>query len=457
MSSFKHNKLFVFSLMFAGFIGSLSQNMMTAALPAILSSFHTDTAKGQWLTNIFILILGITAAASAYLFSRFLTKKLVLSALGIFMIGCALSLSAQNFYVLLLSRLIQGVGAGVLIPTLQISLLHIFPKENHGQALGITGIIIGFAPAAGITLAGVFIDSFGWRSIFLFLLILGAAIWMFGFCFLQNIGTPLPVSMDYSSLFLYSAGAFFLMIATTFINAFPLPIWILLLLFAAGIVCLFRFAKRQLLLKSPLLELRLFCYTSVKYAAALFLITFTLMMCGTTLFPLYIQTICGRSATFSGLLCLPGSIMIAVVSPAAGRLADRFRPGPVCIAGALLLIIGTLPFIFFSQESHMLLVCFIYTLQCTGIALLLTASLTMGVYRIPLAKRSHSTAILNSFRQVFGSLFASLLITAAAMICAPSDLNLSGIRGAFLIMTAACVILLFGSIRYHSREDPPKS
>lgn len=451
MSSSKNNRKLIFSLMSAGFIGSLSQNMTVSALPAILAFFHTNTVSGQWLTNIFILILGITTATSACLFSRFPTRKLVLTTLSIFIGGCILSLLSQSFSILLLSRIIQGLGSGVLIPLLQISLLHLFPEEKQGQALGITGIIIGFAPAAGITLAGILVDFSGWRSIFWFLLFLASGSFLLGFFSLREIGERHPASFDFLSVFLYSSGIILLMVSITFLKKHTMSPWLLLFLSVLGIFFLFCFTKRQWSMEFPLLKLRLFQYVSVRKGVVLFLLSFTIMMCGTTLFPLYIQTICRYSATFSGLLCLPGSVMIAIASPISGRLIDRFNPEFISVAGSILLTTGTLPFLLFSENSNMILVCITYTLQCTGIAILLTAALCMGVSKIPMADKVHSTAILNSFRQVFGSLLATTVIVFVSVISEPSDLNIRGIHAAFLILTITASTILFYSIYNHCR------
>ena len=162
------DKALFFVLMAAGFIGTLSQNLLTSALPSIIESFSITPAVGQWLTTSYILLIGVMTALSAYMYNRFPTRRLILISIGVFIFGCMISLTAADFRILLVGRFIQAFGAGPTIPLLQIAAVYIYPPECQGEALGLTGIIVGFAPAVGPTLSGILTDLFGWRSIFAF-------------------------------------------------------------------------------------------------------------------------------------------------------------------------------------------------------------------------------------------------------------------------------------------------
>ena len=125
------------------------------------NAFHVSEVTGEWLTTSYILILGIVSALTANLINRLTTRKLFLDVMALFTVGYIISLFAWNFSVLLTSRIIQAVGAGMLMPLAQVVILRSYPREQHGHAFGIIGIAVAFAPAIGPTLAGVLLDWLG--------------------------------------------------------------------------------------------------------------------------------------------------------------------------------------------------------------------------------------------------------------------------------------------------------
>ena len=172
--SVRRRNFILVTLMLGAFIASMGQNMLTSALSSIMVEFQISASLGQLLTTGYIMLLGIISALSAFLIRKYSTKSLFLCCMGMFLLGGILALSAPSFPLLLLGRAIQACGAGVLVPLLQTVAFYLFPKEKHGQAMGIVMLVIGFAPALGPVVSGVFVDLWGWRSIFV--LMIGVAI-----------------------------------------------------------------------------------------------------------------------------------------------------------------------------------------------------------------------------------------------------------------------------------------
>ena len=437
------NKWIIAVLMSAGFIGSLSQNLLTTALPSIMKGLQVDVAIAQWLTTAYILVLGVITAISAYLFYRFPTKKLVQTSLATFLLGCIIAFCAQNFYVLLLARVIQAFGTGVLIPLLQMVALYVFPPEKQGQALGLIGIIVGFAPAIGPTLSGILVDAFGWRSIFLFLIFVSVVVLAVGHFILEEVGVRKVFNIDFLSLTLYSIGFVSFMLAVTFMKGGSILKPEIVGLLNLGIVFLAIFTMRQLKLPQPLLKLSLFKYRSLVFGVILLSISYANMMAGTIFVPLYIQTICGYSAAISGLIMLPGSLLIAVLSPVTGKLIDSFSASRFCFIGMIFLLMGNIPFEFFDSHTSLAIVCVVYIIRSIGLAFLITASVTLGVQNLPLFDQAQGTAIQNSLRQMSGSLFSTTLVVVATIVSFPSTLDVSGLRVSFFLMTIMTFIGLF--------------
>lgn len=431
----KKNKIMIAVFMMAGFIGSLSQNLLASALPTIMKAFSVDLASAQWLTTLYILILGIITAMSAFVFYRFPTKKMSLFSLSVFLIGCIMAFLTHSFPVLLIARAIQAIGAGILIPMLQIVVMYVYPQDKQGQALALTGIIVGFAPAIAPTLAGVLIDHLGWRSIFLFLIIFTIVILILGIFFFEEIGERRQEKMDYLSLVLYGIGFVSIMLAITFMKNGTLLSLTTISLFIIGIIGLTLFTKRQFHISTPLLKLSLVKYSSLVYGTVLLCISFVAMMSASTLVPVFIQSVAHHTATLSGMIMLPGSLIIALLSPLSGKLCDTISSRKVVFMGMIFLLIGNVPFLFFDPSSSVLLIMLSYGIRGIGLALLITACTTLSVEDLSLEDKPYGTAILNSLRQMSGSLFSTLLVIIATLSSATSTIDASGIHSSFFYMT----------------------
>ena len=433
------DKLMILVMMIGGFCGSLRQNMLTSALPAIMADLQVNAFIGQWLTTSYILVLGIITAVSAWLFFQFTVRQLEIGSLMLFFAGCVAAFLAPDFSVLLIARIIQACGAGITIPLLQIVLLYLFPKEMQGRAMALTGIIVGFAPALGPTLAGVLTDTFGWRSIFLFLLALSGSMVAAGFFAIHNVGKRHSSSLDAISLELYAVGftAFMLGIGQLDGQGGLVRFTALLLL---GILALALFCIRQTHRESPLLKIGLLKIRSVSAGTLLLGLSYILMMSGTVLVPLYIQTIGGHSATLSGLILLPGALLIAFLSPLSGKLSDSIGARRVCIIGMVILSLGCLGFVFFSAVTSAWLVTLFYAVRSIGLAFLITSCTTLAVEGVTLEDKPHASAILNSLRQMTGALFTAVLVQISVTASTSSTLDMQGMHVTFCAMTAIAAL-----------------
>ena len=436
------NKIFIFVLMASGFIGSLSQNLLTSALPSILADFGIAAAVGQWLTTSYILVMGVMTALSAYMFYRFPTKKMVLVCVATFLTGCLMSLFAPSFPVLLAGRLIQALGAGPTIPLLQIAVMYIYPPEHQGQALGLTGIIVGFAPAIGPTLSGILCDAFGWRSIFVFLVVFGVIILALGYFSLQDLGERVMMPLDKMSVLLYSLGFTAFMLSVTFMKGGSILNARVIVTMLIGMAGLTVFVRRQNQLEAPLLKISLLRNRSLIFGSVLLGMAYIMNMAGTILVPLFNQTICPYSPTVSGLILLPGSLLIAVLSPSSGKLMDRYGAKIACVTGMLFMLAGNLPFVFMDESAGIIPIVIAYALRCLGMTFLMTPSTALGVQELTLEDKPYGMAILNSMRQMSGALFSTILVVIATVASAAgsSDIDVRGMHAAFITMTALSVL-----------------
>lgn len=455
MEFFKNRRnLVLIILLTAGFMGSLGQSLLTSALPNIMSDFSINATTGQWLTTIYIVILGLVTCVSAFIINRYNTKHVFMGALGLFIIGCVLAFFAPNFNVLLISRIIQATGTGILYPLSQVVILYYFPLEDHGKAFGYMGLVVGAGPAFGPTFSGFIVDFFDWRAIFSILSVLAIILFIIGSVELKNIKEKYPVKMDFLSVIMYGLGFTLIMYGVT--NAVNIGLGNLLSLppIIIGVVFLLIFSYRQLHASIPLLKLELFKCNVFAASTIVVCLSYILMMSGTLLVPLYIQSARGLSAIISGLILLPGSILHALVNPKAGQFQDDYGARTSSLLGFVFIIFGTLPFVFFNMTSNLVLITIVYCFRMVGLSFLITPLQAYGVDPFPRSDYSHGTAILNSLRQITGALGTNILVAIVTFFSLNGNVDCFGINISFLIQVVLMLFALVIILKYIHNNHP---
>lgn len=442
LSTGKRNIILV-TLMAGAFIASIGQNMLTAALSSIMVEFQISASLGQLLTTGYIMLLGIISAVSAFLIRKYATKNLFLCCMGLFLAGGILAFFAPSFPVLLFGRAIQACGAGVLVPLLQTVAFYLFPKEKHGQAMGIVMLVIGFAPALGPVVSGVFVDLWGWRSIFILMIGVAMAAFALGAVNLCDFSDGEKGRMDLFSTVLYGFGFCGFMLGVTSMKEAGIFAMQTLLLLGGGVLFLGLFIYRQLRERHPMMELRLFGNKEFCIAAILIGLTYMASMSGATIVPLYIQTARGESATLSGLVVLPGMLVSILLSPVAGKLFDQFGARRVTLTGLLILFLGNSGFVFCTENSSLLMVTLLYLIRMFGTTLLLTPLSAYSVSTLEKGQIPQSTAIVTSFRQMVASLATSILVVVISVISAPAAVTAQAVQVSFGIQSVVYLAAIF--------------
>ena len=151
---------------------STAQTIVTTGLTGIMADFHVSSTTVQWIYSSFLLVLGVMIPTSAYIARKYKIRNIIITCLIVFLIGSIICYIAPVIDVLIIGRIIQGIGGGILLPITQIVILKVIPKEKWHAYMGLFGFIIGIAPALAPTVGGIIIDSVGWREIFLLFIII---------------------------------------------------------------------------------------------------------------------------------------------------------------------------------------------------------------------------------------------------------------------------------------------
>lgn len=408
----------VLSIMVSGTTAAcISQSMMIGALPAVMHEYAISASYGQLLTTAYIFVLGLISAMTAYLMNRFNSKKLFLASMGCFVTGCAAALLAPNYPCLLAARLLQAGGAGICLPLVQLVALNIYPKSQYGQATSIVGMIIGFAPAIGPSISGFLIDAWGWRSIFWVLGTITLVVMVLTVFLLKDVvrRPDHPGHFDPASALLYSAGFVLVMVAATMLESGGVAGPEFLVPLVLGVTGLAVFARRQLRIPNPLLKLQCFRDRTFAVSTLIVICAHMMFMAPSIMVPLFVQDIQGLSATVSGLTLLPGAIMMGVMNPITGRFLDRRGPRSLIVVGCATVLAGTAAFALIPASSPEWVVTVLYGIRATGIACLMMPLTAWACTTLPSTELAQASAITTSFRQLFGSLSASVFIAVMAL------------------------------------------
>ena len=408
----KYNRsLLVAVLLIGTFCTVLNQTLLATAFPTLMKEFDISASTVQWLTTGFLLINGIMIPISAWLINSFSSKKLYLSAMGTFLIGTIICFIAQNFPVLLAGRLIQAVGVGLSMPLLQNIMLTIFPPEKRGSAMGMAGIVIGLAPALGPTLSGWIIDHYSWRDLFGMVIPIVILVLVLAVFFMKSVIELTHPKIDAISAILSTIGFGSLLYGFSSVGDKGWLSKEVLGFLIVGIIFIFLFSKRQLNIEHPFLELRVFKSKIFTIAAVLAGVTNMAMIGAEMVLPLYIQNIRGESAFHSGLMLLPGALVMGLMMPITGAIFDKHGARKLAITGMFILTSATLPFAFLTSQTSVIVIVVLYAIRMFGISMVMMPVTTSGMNALPAQLISHGTAVNNTFRQVASSIGTAILIS----------------------------------------------
>lgn len=401
----------LFVMILGAFLTTLNQTIMSVATPELMKDFNIAASTAQWLTTGYLLVNGVLIPITAYFMQRFSTRQLFQASMFIFLLGTVIAAIAQDFPTLLTGRMIQAAGAGIVMPLLSMVILTLFVPEKRGAAMGMMGLAIIFAPAIGPTLAGYILEHYKWEVMFYGMIPFAVIVIACGFIFLKNVSERINARFDILSVTFSTIGFGSLLYGFSRAGSLGWSSNEVILTIAIGVVSLAIFSWRQLTSNTPLLDLRAFKYSMFSLTTVIGIAVTMIMYADMMLLPLYLQNARGYTALESGLLLLPGALVMGFLMPVTGKLFDRFGAKWLAIIGLLITIGTTLGFTDLTDSTTYTYLVLMSTARRIGMALLLMPIQTAGLNQLPTRLNPHGTAISNTMRQVAGAIGTSLLIT----------------------------------------------
>ncbi|GFZ77537.1 MFS transporter [Paenibacillus marchantiophytorum] len=398
-------------LMLGAFVSILNQTLINVAIPHIMTDFNVSANVVQWLTTGYMLVNGVMIPITAFLIERYGSRFMFLTAMILFTAGAVICAVAPNFSILMAGRVVQASGAGIIMPLMMTVFLTVFPPEKRGSAMGTMGIAMIFAPAIGPTLSGWIVQTYTWRLLFYIVLPIGLIDIILAFFLMGNVTKMSKVKFDFWGFLFSTVGFGGLLFAFSEAGSAGWLSVKVLGTMLVGIVSLILFVWRELTVKEPMIDLRVFTYNIFTLTTIVSSIINMAMFAAMILLPIYLQNIRGFTPLASGLLLLPGAILMGVMQPIAGMIFDRIGVRLLAIVGLLITTATTWEFSQLTADTTYNHILLLYCLRMFGMSFMMMTIMTEGMNQLPRHLHSHGTAMSNTLRQVAGSLGTALLVT----------------------------------------------
>ena len=399
------------AMLFGMFIAILNQTLLNVALPKINTEFNISASTGQWLMTGFMLVNGILIPISAFLFNKYSYRKLFIIGLALFTLGSLVCAISFNFPIMMSGRVLQAIGAGILMPLGSNVIVTIFPPEKRGVAMGTMGIAMILAPAIGPTLSGYIVQNYDWNVMFygmFFIGIIAIVIGLFWFKLYQSTTNP---KADIPGIIYSTIGFGSLLYGFSEAGNKGWGSTEIVTMFIVGTVFIIFFILRELRMKAPMLSLEVLKYPTYTLTTVINMIVMMSLYGGMILLPLYLQNLRGFSALDSGLLLLPGALVMGALGPVAGKLLDTIGIKPLAIFGIGIMTYATWELSKLNMDTTYLHIMWIYIVRSFGMAFVMMPIMTAGMNALPPRLISHGNAFLNTMRQLAGSIGTAILVT----------------------------------------------
>ena len=406
-------KIMMIVFLVGTFFMILNETLLNIALKELMSVFNVDAPTVQWMATGFMLVMGVLTPLSAVVNQWFTTRRLFLGLVTVFTIGTLTAGLAINFPMLLVGRMIQAAGTGLMIPTVMNAMLLLYNEHERGKIMGQFGLVIMFAPALGPTLSGVIVDYMGWRWLFLIVIPFMMFTFIFAYRYLQNVGEITRPKIDVFSIILSTIGISTIIYSVSSVSSteggFSNPsIFITLIV---GIIMMTLFVFRQLKLDEPLLDLKVFKYHNYTKGVIIFVVVIMTMFASEIVMPMYLQGPMGFSAKIAGLILLPGALLNGFLSPFMGAIFDKIGPRKLVVPGLIVLLCVSIFYSTIHPGISVWVFVVVYIILMISISAVLMPANTNALNAIPKEMYPHGTAVSNMLQPIGGALGIAVFVS----------------------------------------------
>ena len=464
------DRLVIGLLLVSTFVVILNETIMAVAIPRLMHDLAITASAAQWLTTAFLLTMAVVIPITGFLIQRLNTRPVFLLAMATFSAGTLLCALAPGLAWLVLGRVVQAVGTAIMLPLLMTTVMTLVPPATRGKTMGDISIVISVAPAIGPTISGLILSALDWRWMFWLVLPIALASLGLGWRFLTNVSEPHDAPIDFASVPLAALGFGGVVYGLSALGEAagapgPVPGPVAL---GVGAAALAVFGARQLRLQREdraLLDLRTLGIRDFAVAAGLMALCMISLFGTFILLPIYLQHVRGLDTLQTGLLMLPGGLVMGLLAPPVGRFYDRHGPRRLVVPGTTMVAAVGWWMATLGEGTPVAAIVAAHVVLSVGLALTFTPVFTAGLGALPSRLYAHGSAMVGTVQQVAGAagaaLFVALMSREAARLVAAGAPQVAatagGVRAAFLVgailSTLAVVAACF--VRKPAEAAPP--
>jgi EmrB/QacA subfamily drug resistance transporter len=435
---------------------TIAQSIITTGVVYLMSDFSVSSTQAQWSYSVFLLVVGVMIPLSAYISRRFNAKTIFFFSLSIFLLGSIICYFSTSLIILIIGRILQGIGNGIIMPYVQILLLRTIPEEKWQTYMGLYGLVIAIAPVLGSFIGGFVITIYGWRELFSFFTVASIIILVLGIIFVKDNAPSEDYPLDYLSVVLSVIGCSGVMLGFTNVADYGFRHYLVILPIIIGIIALILFVKRQPKLEKPLINLTILKNKYFLVGTTFICILFACLNGCTALIPIFIQGVAYNSAIISASVMLPGGLLIIVFNIVGPLLTNRIGIKKVLIMGCVLSIIGYATMMFYTQDSSFEFMTITQSIRYIGVGLALMPATTWTLTMVS-DKVEDGTAVNNTLRQISAAIGSSIVVVIVAILAGGAIGHNTASVVAFnqtsLILLLLHVVMLILTIVYIDDKD----
>jgi len=442
------DRLAITILLISTFVVILNETIMAVALPRLMDDLSVSASAAQWLSTAFMLTMAVVIPVTGFLIQRMHTRPVFIMAMAAFSAGTLLCALAPGLNALIVGRIVQAVGTAIMVPLLMTTVMTLVPPATRGATMGKLSIVISVAPAIGPTISGIILDFLDWRWIFGIVLPIALAALVLGARRIPNVSEPRYAPVDVLSVPLAAIAFGGLVYGLNSLgegagHRGPVSGELAVIV---GVVTMIVFVLRQLYLQKAdraLLDLRTFRSPIFTISVVMMAVCMMALLGVMILLPIYTQNVLDLSPLQTGLLLLPGGLVMGLMAPPIGRFYDKHGARILIIPGAVLMTGVMVWLATVTPETAWSMVLAAHVVLSVGLGLLFTPLFTASLSAVPVQLYSHGSAVLGTIQQVAGAAGTALFV--ALMSLRAAELAQTGVEAHAALAGGVRLAFLWGA------------
>lgn len=417
-------ELMIFVAAFSAFLATFNETFLNVAFTSIMADLGVGVATVQWLSTAYMLGAAVMVPISAFLYRSIPTKRLYLITVGFLVAGSVVCGLAPTFAILLLGRIIQALGTGMLIPIGMNITLEVAPKRKLGTYMGIMGAMTTLGPSSSVILAGLILAVANWHAMLWFFCALTVLCMICGACLLDDVAYLTHPKLDFLSVVEISLALIGILygISTIFSGNYLMAVGIMLL----GFLFLATFVGRQQKLEQPLIHLQPLKVKPFAIGVIINMFSLIVIFAMNIVTPMFLQSGLGISAFAASMTLFPAILLSCVISPLAGRIYDKHGAGILLPLGFLLIGAASLGLAAVHVTGNVIFLALLYIPVICGSALIIGPVQSLALSYLSFEQNPHGVTVMSTGFQIAGCIGASLFSGIYA-ICQPASYGFTAV------------------------------